>query len=547
MSGVLAGVEQLPPAVDVLVLGSGAAGLVAALRAADAGAVVCVAEKADRLGGTTCAGGGVIWAPATDIAAAAGFADSPRAGRDYLAAASGHVMDAETIEWYVETIREAIAYLDTATRVRLAPLARPDYRGEWPGAAAGGRSLDNEPFDPAPFPGLAEALRPPSYFPLLTMAERDDLDGRAADPTLLADRAARGVRTMGGALVGSLVASALDRGIRVVRGVRADGLARAGDRWRVSFAETTVTAGAVVVATGGFEWNAHLRAAFLPFDVTPISAPSNEGDGLELGLALGAAVADMTEIWGVPVLTPPEQVYDGAPSGRMGNVEMTLPGSLTVNAAGERFVNEALAYADTCRMFGDTDPVTGRPRNSPAWLVFDAAFAQRYPIAGSATGAAPDWAVTAPSVRELGIAIGVDPDGLETTVARFNRDAATGVDTVFGRGESAQDRFLGDATHTPNPCLAPLSTPPYAAVPVRAGALGTSGGLLTDRDSRVLSWSGTPITGLFAAGNVSAGVFRGTYPGGGATLGSAVARAFVAGPAAAAAARAARTLVGAGR
>lgn len=540
---LLIGAGALPATADVLVLGSGAAGLVAALRAADAGARVVVAEKAERLGGTTCAGGGVIWAPATAVGADAGFADSAENGVAYLSSASGHVMDAEAIDWYVRTAADTIGYLAGSTRVSFTALARPDYTGEWPGAALGGRSLDNDAFDPSDIPGLAEALRPSSYFPLLTMAERDDLDGRAPDAALLAERRERGVRTMGGALVGALVASVLDRDVDVVRGARASGLERDGDGWVVRFGDVAVSARSVVIATGGFEWNPRLRDAFLSFPVTPISAPSNEGDGLELGLAAGAAVADMTAIWGVPVLTPPTQTYDGRPSGRMGNVEMTLPGSIVVNAAGERFVNEALAYHETTRMFGDTDPATGRRRNSPAWLVFDARFAATYPVAGATPGAAPDWATTAATVGELADAIGVDRAGLESTIARFNIDAAAGRDTVFGRGDSAEDRFLGDSTHEPNPCLAPLADGPYSAVPLHAGVLGTSGGLRVDECGRVLDWSGRMIPGLFAAGNAAAGVFRNTYPGGGATLGSAVTRAYVAGEAAgriAAAARAVR-------
>lgn len=527
------GVESLPAEVDVLVLGSGAAGLVAALRAADASATVLVAEKSLQLGGTTSAGGGVIWAPATGVGSAAGFADSVQDGVDYLSASSGHVMDADAIEWYVRTAGEAIDYLTEHTRVRLNALARPDYRTEWRGAAQGGRSLDNEAFDPAVVPGLSELLRPSSYFPLLTMAERDALNGRSPDPALLQERRERGIRTMGGALVGALVASAIDRDVRIVAGVRAERLSSSGEGWLVGFAGGEVRARSVVLATGGFEWNHRLRDAFLSFDVTPISAPSNEGDGLELALAAGASVADMTAIWGVPVLTPPHQEYDGLPSGRMGNVEMTLPGSIVVNALGRRFVNEALAYHDTCRMFGDTDPATGRPRNVPAWLVFDAAFAERYPVAGSAPGAAPEWAATASTVAALAEKIGVDIAGLRATVEQFNADAVDGVDRQFARGASPQDRFLGDATHAPNPCLAPLTRAPFAAVPIRPGVLGTSGGITTDDRGRVLDWSGTPLRGLFAAGNVAAGVFRNTYPGGGATLGSAITRAYVAGDAAA--------------
>lgn len=532
-AAIRAGTGHLPTTTDVLVLGSGAAGLVSACRAADAGATVCVAEKAALLGGTTSAGGGVMWAPATALANQSGFTDSPERAASYLAAASGHVMTADAIDWYVRTSAEAVAYLLSRTRVRLTPLARPDYRGEWPGAARGGRSLDNDAFDPAEFPGLSELLRPSSYFPPLSMAERDDLNGRAPDARLLTDRTARGVRTMGGALVGALVASALDRGIPIVPEARARSLRRRSGGWDVAFDGAVVHARSVVIATGGFEWSPRLQDAFLTFPVTPISAPSNEGDGLEMAMAAGAAVADMTAVWGVPVITPPDQLYDGRPSGRMGNVEMTLPGSIVVNASGRRFVNEALAYQETSRMFGDSDPKTGRLRNVPAWLVFDDAYARRYPIAGSAPGAAPEWATTAESIEQLADACGIDQSGLRATLARFNADAAAGHDSEFGRGDSAEDRFLGDATHTPNPCLAPLGTAPFSAVPLRPGVLGTSGGLRTDDHGRVLGWDDLPLPGLYAAGNASAGIFRNTYPGGGATIGSAITRAYVAGAAAA--------------
>ncbi|GAA3756591.1 FAD-dependent oxidoreductase [Microbacterium kribbense] len=532
-SGVTVGASALPETVDVLVLGSGVAGLVAALRAADAGARVCVAEKAALLGGTTSAGGGVMWAPATELSRSRGFQDSPADGAEYLSAAAGHVMSEHAIDWYIRTARAAVTYLTTRTRVRLTPLARPDYRGEWPGAAQGGRSLDNDAFDPSDFPGLADLLRPSSYFPPLTMAERDGLNGRAPAPEVLATRRKRGVRTMGGALVGALAASALDRGIHITTEARATGLTRSGDHWQVAFRDTMLRARSVVLATGGFEWSPALTDAFLPFSITAISAPSNEGDGLRMGLSTGAAVADMTAIWGVPVIVPPSQTYDGRPSGRMGNVEMTLPGSIVVNSSGERFVNEALSYQDTSRMFGDTDPRTGRPRNIPAWLVFDHAYARRYPIAGSDTGAAPGWARTAETVESLAAACRIDAAGLPATITEFNQDAVRGHDSRFGRGDSPQDRFLGDATHLPNPCLAPLAEPPYSAIPLHPGVLGTSGGLRTDDDGRVLDWTGSPIAGLYAAGNVAASVFRNNYPGGGATIGSAVTRAFVAGAAAA--------------
>lgn len=546
--GVLTPPEQLAGGYDVVVAGSGAAGLVSAVRAADAGLSVLVAEKAALLGGTTAAGGGVIWAPNNHLARDAGFSDSHDDAVAYLSEAAGHVLSPEEIDWYVRTAPRAVEYLCSNTRVSMAPIARPDYHMEWNGAADGGRGLDNDAFDPSAYPGLADTIRPSSYFPPLTMTERDRLNGRAADPGLLARRAATGVRTMGGALVGRLLASALDRGVHIAAEAPVADLVRTGVGWTVTLEgkmtqegtatlEGTATPGpgkkveasAVVLASGGFEWNPRLRKAFLSFPVIPISAPSNEGEGLELGLKNGAAVADMTAIWGVPVISAPSHQYDGRQSGRMGNVEMTLPGSILVNAAGKRFVNEALNYHDACRVFASVDPHTGRQQNNPAWLVFDSTYMARYPVAGSTPGSPAEWMASGDSLEDLAGKLGIDPAGLGATVARFNTDASAGVDTEFHRGATSQDRFLGDAGNTPNPCLAPLDTAPFYAVPVSAGVLGTSGGLETDFDGRVLDRHRQPIPGLYAAGNVSASVFRNNYPGGGATLGSAITRAFAVG------------------
>jgi 3-oxosteroid 1-dehydrogenase len=532
-SPLLTAAGNISGTYDVVVAGSGAAGLVAAIRAAGSGLRVLVAEKAPLLGGTTAAGGGVMWAPNNHLARQAGYRDSHEDGVAYLTEAAGHVLTREEVEWYVSTAPRAVAYLDNETRLSLTPIARPDYHMEWSGAADGGRGLDNDAFDPSGYPGLAEAIRPSSYFPLLTMTERDQLNGRAADPELLSRRAATGVRTMGGALVASLLASALDRGVEIAVSAPVEDLGRDGGKWTVALggaaAGRTVSAAAVVLASGGFEWNPRLRQAFLPFPVTPISAPSNEGDGLELGLKAGAAVADMTAIWGVPVISEAAHEYDGVRSGRMGNVEMTLPGSITVNAAGKRFVNEALNYHDACRVFASVDPLTGRQQNNPAWLVFDAAYLAKYPVAGSAAGSPAAWMTAADSLEELAGKVGIDPAGLTATVARFNAGASEGMDPEFHRGATPQDRFLGDAANTPNPCLAPLATAPFYAVRISAGVLGTSGGLDTDFNGRVLDRHRQPIPGLYAAGNVSAGVFRNNYPGGGATLGSAITRAFAVG------------------
>ncbi|BCT78174.1 FAD-binding protein [Sinomonas cyclohexanicum] len=536
-------VDALDEHYDLAVMGSGAAGLVAACRAAATGLRVVVLEKATRLGGTSAAGGGVIWAPDNPLAAPG--LDSPDAAAAYLRAATGGAMTEEEIDWYLRTSRAAVDFLDRETHVRLTPLSRPDYHMEWPGAVAGGRSLDNDPFDPAHFPGvpgLAESLRPPTYLPLISMNERDHLHGAAPDPELLARRAASGVRTMGGALVGALVATAVERGVDLAVSAPVTGLepldvpveggdAHDGARWLVRVgggSPSRATAGAVLIASGGFERNAGLAASLLRFPTTPIGAPSNTGDGLLLGLRAGAMLAQTGAIWGVPVIAPEDREYEGAPTGRMGNVEMTLPGSITVNAAGKRFVNEAMNYHDLSRVFANVDPATSRPANDPAWLVFDATYHSRYPVAGNPAGTVAPWMHRAESLADLAEAIGIDAGALAATVRKFNADARAGVDSEFGRGSTEQDRHLGDPAVGPNPCLAPLEIGPFFAVRIRPGALGTAGGLAADLDGRVLTPSGEPIPGLYAAGNCSATVFKDAYPGGGATLGSAVTRAFAA-------------------
>ena len=303
----------------MVVIGSGAAGLTAAVRAAHGGVSVLVLEKAALLGGTSSAGGGVIWAPDNHLAEGAGFTDSQQAGVSDLQQAAGHSMDAADIAWFVATAAKAVRFLDTHTRVQSVPLARPDYHLEWEGAAHGGRSLDNMPFSDEGHPGLSGLLRPATYFPLLTMIERDNLNGRAPDPDLLQARAATGVRTMGGALVGSLAASALDLGVVLALAAPVTRLDKTSAGWDLVVDERVeISATAVVLASGGFEFNELLRGAFLPLPVTPIGAPSNEGDGLELALAAGASLRDMTAVWGVPVFTPPHARYDGRLSGSHG-------------------------------------------------------------------------------------------------------------------------------------------------------------------------------------------------------------------------------------
>ncbi len=518
---------------DVIVVGSGGGALVAACRAADRGLSVLLLERSQRLGGSTAVSGGVLWVPDHHLMAAAGFSDSKQAGIAYLR--HGTDVSDDQIEWFVDTAPKATRYLTDETEVRLVAVPRPDYHPPWPGSGTG-RSLDNLPYDVRAHNGLEAILREPTYFPPMTIIERDLWQGASPDTQLLKQRAEDGIRTLGGALIGALISSALARGVELRLGARARTLTSEGGRVtgigleNAGGSSEIVTARrGVVLATGGFEWNLDLQKAFLPAPVTPTTPPHNEGDGLLMAMAEGAAVSEMSRVWGIPVLQAPDHFYDGAPSGRVANTEMTLPGSIVVNASGRRFVNEARDYHDLAKVFANRADGGGLA-NQPAWIVFDARYRRSYNFYGHPPGdTAPDWVTMAPNLRELADAISVDPEGLERTVSSFNIDAAKGVDTEFGRGSNQQDRHLGDKSWQPNASLAPLLEGPFFAAPVKAGTIGTLGGVVVDRDARVLRPNGEPIDGLFAAGNVAASVFGNTYPAAGATIISAVVRGYAAG------------------
>jgi 3-oxosteroid 1-dehydrogenase len=213
--------------------------------------------------------------------------------------------------------------------------------------------------------------------------------------------------------------------------------------------------------------------------------------------------------------------------------ERTLPGAILVNGAGRRFVNEAAPYVDAVHAMYDGE-AAGVP-HVPSWLICDQRYRNRYSFAGLPprrpfpgrwykVGAVH----TAPGLDELAAAIGVDAEALSATVREFNAAAVAGRDTAFDRGESAYDRYYGDPRQRPNPCLGALEVAPFHAIRIVPGDLGTKGGLRVDERSRVLRVDGTPIAGLYAAGNVSAAVMGHTYAGAGATLGPAMTGGYLA-------------------
>jgi 3-oxosteroid 1-dehydrogenase len=292
----------------------------------------------------------------------------------------------------------------------------------------------------------------------------------------------------------------------------------------------------VILGTGGFEWDESLVGAFLRGPMHgAVSPPNNSGDGLRMAMAHGADLANMGEAWWVPIVRIPGDTIDGQPRSRSVRLERTRPRSIIVNRAGKRFVNEAGEYNSMAGAFHYLDPRGGYV-NDPAWIVFDSLHLKRYGFLGVAPGdPVPEWFCRSADFAELGTKTGIDPGGLARTVAAWNRNVANDIDTEFGRGSSAYDGYWGDerATTVAGKTLGPIDSPPYYAVPVSVGAMGTKGGPRTDRDGHVVHVSGKTIPGLYAAGNAMAGVTGRAYGGAGGTLGPAMVFGFRSGYAAA--------------
>jgi succinate dehydrogenase/fumarate reductase flavoprotein subunit len=355
-------------------------------------------------------------------------------------------------------------------------------------------------------------------------------------PAEIERRRRDGVLARGRGLIAGLLMGALAHGVDVRANARARRLrVQAGVVVGVETDDESFS-GSVVLASGGFERDPALTRAFLRGPLlAPGGAPTNEGDGLRMAMAAGAALGNMSEAWWCPALEVPGEQASGAPYYRMLFNEYTRPGSLMVDQLGRRFADESQNYNDLGRALLDFSPTYDYPR-VPAWLVFDATFRLKYGLGQALAGDAPDpeYLCRADSVAALAQQMGVPAETLVQTVARFDATAGQGHDTDFGRGSSAWGRYMGDQT-TPHPNLAPLSNPPFYAVRVLPGCLATKGGPRTDPDGRVQRADGEgPIPGLFAAGNVAASAFGLAYPGGGSTIGPALTFGWRSGAAAAA-------------
>lgn len=546
--------------VDVLVVGSGAGGLVSAIVAADHHARVLVIEKSGEYGGTSATSGGGIWIPNSHLAAAAGLQDSEAEAYEYLRGLSAPNVPDEVIRAYIRKAPEMLRWLVEQTPVRYNSVPYPDYHVENPGGKPGFRT-----HLPAGFDGrrlgddmrtLRSASPAASLFGIINWGFEDthaflfrskgwmrrmaamfwqyasDVPFRFSS---LKDRRL----TLGTALVGGLRSALNERGVplwlnaaledlvRDDKGVTGAVVKRDGRALRIRALK------GVVLAAGGFERNRELRAKHLPGSDDPTMSGSqvnNTGDAISAAARAGAALRNMHSSWAAPVFRVP-----GEARARLSAVERALPGSIIVNQAGKRYLNEAASYHLAGKaMIAEDKPGAG---TQPSWMIFDHTFRHKYP-AGPLLPLIPD-ALQAPGVRKIlrkastleGLAqeIGVPPQILRETVERFNADARTGVDRDFDRGGPAYDRMYGDQRVQPNPTLAPLEKAPFYAMPIYSGDIGTNGGVATNENAQALDANGRMIPGLYVVGNNAASVMGESYPGAGATLGPSMTFGYVAG------------------
>lgn len=529
---------------DVVILGTGAAGMTAALAATEGGAKVALLEKSALVGGTTAVSGGVVWVPNNHHLAEVGVQDSRAEALTYVKRLTDGRSDDALVERFLDVAPEMVQWIEAQTPLKFTALKRyPDYHPEFEGGRPGGRSLDPGLFDSNELGAWKKKLRRSPVFGMTAMSVGEATDwGVFSKPLklpfkLLGERYSKGFVCYGGALAGRLLKALLDRGVEpmlehAARELVVDEGRVLGVRVEVGGKELFVRGKrGVVLASGGFEWNKALAAQFLGGVLThPNSPPTNEGDGLKMAMSVGADLANMSEAWWCPSLDIPGEEYDGKQLHRGDFATRSMPHTLIVNRKGKRFVNEAQNYNDLMKAFFAFEPNAYERPNLPAWLVLDQQYLEKYALMTQMPGQpVPEWIVQAETLEELAGKIGVDARGLAQTVERFNGFAVEGVDRDHGRGESVYDHFYGDPDHKPNPNLGTVTKKPYYALQVHPGAIGTKGGARVNADAQVLRVDGGPVPGLYAAGNVMAGVTGAGYPGAGATIAAAMTFGFIAG------------------
>lgn len=549
---------------DVIVAGTGAGGMSAALTAAIEGLSVLLVEKHDQVGGSTAISGGAVWIPMNAQTEAAGHPDDEDKVWRYMQATVANAAPVEMQKAFLRNGPLALEFLSKHTDVQLvARTYSPDYYPDRDGANLGGRSLDPLPFDGrklgAHFAELRDPL--PEFTVLggmmvnmtdarnLLAATRSFVAWKASMKLVLrywADRLRgyhRGTRLLlGNALAARLFKSVLDRRIPYWLSSPAEKLLRDANgrvvglqvRREGRLVSLRARRG-VVMATGGFPWDAQLRAELYPEPTGPwsMSPEQNSGDGIRMAREAGGVlgpVGSSPAFW-TPIsilkrpdgseLRYPHLVWDRA-----------KPGLMAVNASGRRFVNESTSYHEFVRgMYRSHLDVP----TLPAFLICDNDFIERWGLGLALPGGRPrehlvraGYLYRAGTLEALAAQMGTDTAGLNASADQFNRAAESGRDEAFGKGSTSYNQYLGEPGYSPNPCLGPLARGPFWGVKVYAGDIGTAYGVQCNEQAQALDANGRVIAGLYAAGNDMHSVMGGEYPAPGITLGPALTFGWVA-------------------
>ncbi|GAB7530254.1 FAD-dependent oxidoreductase [Pseudomonas sp. 3A(2025)] len=551
---------------DLLVIGSGASGLAAAVTAAHHGLKVIVVEKHDTFGGASAWSGGWLWVPGNPLARRAGIDEDPQQPRTYLQHELGERFDAARVDAFLEHAPRMVAFFEAHTAVQWVDgNGIPDIHGHVPGAGLQGHQVIAAPYDARELGPLLRRLRKTmretSFLGMPIMAGADLAAFLSMTRSLrsfvhVSKRFVRHLRDLalygramhlvnGVALIGRLARSAVDLGVTLIESAPARQLLT--EQGRVTGARVDTPEGAtdiharcgVVLAAGGFPHDIARRKALFPR--TPsghehLALPPAEcsGDGISLGEAVGGVLA--VDLASPVAWAPVSQVThaDGTTGHFPHIIDRAKPGLIGVLSTGKRFVNEADGYYDYTAAMVAQAP---QGEEVASWLICDHRFQRRFGLGHSRPFPLPvgpavrsSYLQRGDSIEALARACGIDPVGLAQTVQHFNEHARNGEDPEFGRGSTPYNRKQGDPLiREGNPCVAPIEQAPFYAVKVRPGSFGTFAGLKTNAAAQVLNADGDAIAGLYAVGTDMASVMGGVYPSGGINLGPAMTFGYIAG------------------
>ena len=539
--------------VDLVIVGSGGGGMVAALTAADVGASALVLEKQERIGGSTAMSGGIAWVPNNPVMLADGIPDSYEDAMAHFEAVVGDVGPCSSFERrhaFLTAGPEMVSFLlEGGIRFVYCP-GYSDYYSSAKGGHDNGRGIEPVPFDGQVLgdwlqklqPGLAKSLglavmtneaRSLSHYNRSLRAFA--VSARVVLRTYLARLRRQELLTNGASLIGQMLQLAVARGIPIWTEAPLEDLIVEDGR---VVGVRTVRNGApvfvrarqgVLLAAGGFAHNPEMRRQYggdQPNQAKwSIANPGDTGDAIRSAMAIGAKTDLMDEAWWLP----------SPRTGRFGQSTLDQarqrPRTIYVDEAGRRFVNESNSYMEVGKEMYARDKTS---KAVPCWLIFDDRYRKRYAHQRSQPGRFPRKLLKsgmlkqAWTLKDLAKVCSIDAAGLTETVERFNKFAEQGVDPDYGRGESAYNRSLGDPNHKVHPCLGPIDEAPYYAVQVVPGDIGTCGGLLTNEHAQVLDQDSHVIDGLYATGNGTATVMGRHYLGPGASIANTMVFGYVA-------------------